>query len=657
MEVNSDDPIADGAVLATWAKVFDVAASNSTSLDTDSQSRSGKSFLTSGTDLAEPEVSLAQVSLAQASLPSGSDESETTTSKQRGTPRSVCELRLEDLALRVTPEVSNKEEALRCLIKESQEVEEHTKRFLRQQRQQLQDYQSEMELNLLHQRIRIEQAMEQPGKTRPADDYTFAGELARELDLKRDHGRGVSFGEHDTVGHVDLGTLDMEASSDGAESAPEQPTDGLPSAAVGKGGRSSLQSVLSLLPIPRGLQTGAGPHAGRQGTSVFSGASNDAQSEEKDFNDGDHTRRSAVERGRAVKRAYMETVGFNNSGAKPSVMRRFSAALVDSGVMLTSAVSDMRFIHLRGLEGRVRSRRFQLTICAIICVNALFIGVTSDIAVKNAIEQYDTQASNSQALQSQWITVIDAVFCAIFLMELALRMAALEGEFFAGEDWQWNIFDAAVVVLSLAEMGLLIWGTRAGFVKVFRLARVARSLRVLRLMRFTNLASKLRMLVLALVHCKTMLMWAVLVLVLEMFLFAVVFLNAVSQFIQDASSSNAFVDDMKEYFGSIWMSMLTLFMAASGGLDWWTVIRLFLEIHIVYGLIFLIYIIVTVLALLNVVNSIFVHDAMASARMDMSLRPDADQGLLDTFVKKDILSETVAFLCSGGGGEVPSSQK
>merc|ERR1719284_2078968 len=60
-------------------------------------------------------------------------------------------------------------------------------------------------------------------------------------------------------------------------------------------------------------------------------------------------------------------------------------------------------------------------------------------------------------------------------------------------------------------------------------------------------------------------------------------------------------------------------MAVAGGVDWWEVLRIFLEIHVLYGVLFMLFIIITVLAVLNVINAIFVNDAMESTRTDQDL--------------------------------------
>jgi len=131
---------------------------------------------------------------------------------------------------------------------------------------------------------------------------------------------------------------------------------------------------------------------------------------------------------------------------------------------------------------------------------------------------------------------------------------------------------------------------------------------------------KLRVMALAIMNSRTMLMWAVLVLLLVMYLFSIIFLNAVSQYIADAASEDATVEKLTVFFDSLQMTMLTLFMAVSGGLDWWDILELLLKISVQYALVFILFIVITILAILNVINAIFVNDAMECTHMDIDLR-------------------------------------
>ena len=165
---------------------------------------------------------------------------------------------------------------------------------------------------------------------------------------------------------------------------------------------------------------------------------------------------------------------------------------------------------------------------------------------------------------------------------------ALEWSFFNGPEWKWNLFDTLIVILCVGEMFLIAMGFNPSFLRILRLVRVIRSVRMLRLMRFTSLIQRLRMLSVAIMNCSSMLMWAVAILIVVMFSFSVVFINAVSQYISDAGDTDENVESLRLFFGSLPMAVLTLFMAVSGGIDWWDVVKLLIDIHLLYACLFLV---------------------------------------------------------------------
>jgi len=270
----------------------------------------------------------------------------------------------------------------------------------------------------------------------------------------------------------------------------------------------------------------------------------------------------------------------------------------------------------------VDSIHFKFSVAAVIVLNALFIGIISDLSVKSSINSYDNGAQRQYAdiLQSGWSVAVDLIFSAVFLVELSLRVVALEWSFFNGPEWKWNLFDTLIVILCVGEMFLIAMGFNPSFLRILRLVRVIRSVRMLRLMRFTSLIQRLRMLSVAIMNCSSMLMWAVAILIVVMFSFSVVFINAVSQYISDAGDTDENVESLRLFFGSLPMAVLTLFMAVSGGIDWWDVVKLLIDIHLLYACLFLLFVVVTVLAVMNVINAIFVNDAIETTRMDMDLR-------------------------------------
>merc|ERR1712136_11532 len=91
---------------------------------------------------------------------------------------------------------------------------------------------------------------------------------------------------------------------------------------------------------------------------------------------------------------------------------------------------------------------------------------------------------------------------------------------------------------------------------------------------------------------------------------------------------------MLVYFSSMSMALLTLFMSITGGVSWWEVQRLLLQVHVVYGVVFVCFISVMLLAVLNIITGIFVTDAVEMAASDHDVMMQAEQEMKLDQVKK-----------------------
>uniref|UniRef100_A0A7S1F886 EF-hand domain-containing protein n=1 Tax=Noctiluca scintillans TaxID=2966 RepID=A0A7S1F886_NOCSC len=286
------------------------------------------------------------------------------------------------------------------------------------------------------------------------------------------------------------------------------------------------------------------------------------------------------------------------------------------------------FFGCRRIHHLVMSKRYTRCVAGVVFANAIFVAMIARMTVERSLNSYDRRDGGNEAdvHQPVWVDVLDACFTLLFAFELVLRIVGLEGQFCIGTEWRWNLFDAVVTILGVTETALRIAPNRNDVVGTIRVVQVLRTARLLRLLRFSYLVPKLRVMTLAIVNCSTMLMWAVVIVILLVFLFSIVFLHGASQYISGAGEGDIYAEDMRMFFGSLSMTMLTLFMAVSGGIDWWDIQKLLLEVHVSYALVFLLFVIITVLAVLNVINAIFVNDAMESTRQDHALRM---QGELD----------------------------
>ncbi|CAK0828540.1 unnamed protein product [Prorocentrum cordatum] len=210
-------------------------------------------------------------------------------------------------------------------------------------------------------------------------------------------------------------------------------------------------------------------------------------------------------------------------------------------------------------------------------------------------------------------------------MEMALRIYVLRHDFFV-EERLWNWFDMAIVLLALAEVALefvlrsLSSGSRhlldnGGTAKILRLFRVARLLRLIRSFRSLK---PLRMLVHSIFFAGKYVLWALIMLFMIVYAFGVVLTQAVAEH----TGGGTHIDDdaLVAYFGSLYRSMLSLWMAVSGGISW---IELTGPLertgNIFLVLLLLLYINFVYVFILNVVTGVFCQNALEGAQQDLDL--------------------------------------
>jgi len=80
------------------------------------------------------------------------------------------------------------------------------------------------------------------------------------------------------------------------------------------------------------------------------------------------------------------------------------------------------------------------------------------------------------------------------------------------------------------------------------------------------------------------------------------------------------VDQLRVLFADLPMTLLTLFMCITGGLNWWDVQQLLLKMSVVYACIFVFFVLVALLAAMNVITAIFVTDAVQMAMLDSDVK-------------------------------------
>jgi hypothetical protein len=152
--------------------------------------------------------------------------------------------------------------------------------------------------------------------------------------------------------------------------------------------------------------------------------------------------------------------------------------------------------------------------------------------------------------------------------------------------------------------------------------------RIARIGRYTH---DLRIFLYSIFATLTSLFWAMVLLLTVIYTFAVAFTLEVAAYSADSNSNATHVEELTQFWGSVTLSMLTLFEAISGGLSWEECVKPLLGLHWVWVVLFIAYIIFVVFAVLNIVTGAFCQSAMktASQREDILIHEKTRQKAAD----------------------------
>eukprot|EP00927_Polykrikos_kofoidii_P056216 TRINITY_DN5037_c0_g2_i1.p1 TRINITY_DN5037_c0_g2~~TRINITY_DN5037_c0_g2_i1.p1 ORF type:complete len:690 (+),score=129.47 TRINITY_DN5037_c0_g2_i1:112-2181(+) len=247
----------------------------------------------------------------------------------------------------------------------------------------------------------------------------------------------------------------------------------------------------------------------------------------------------------------------------------------------------------------------------------LIIGNTVSIGVET-----DWMARNPYALDNVQFGTVRMLFCVAFMCELVLRIAAGPKRFFTDPvDQSWNVFDTVMVLSSLFEMifHYVDTGGAASTGRVVRILRIVRIVRAIRIGRILRYARTFRQIAYTLQASMGTLFWALLMVFLIVYCFAICFCQASTDQVVLAAEASAkgyadpeHVKRLQKNFSSMPVALLQLFMSMSGGRNWGEVVDPFLQTSTAYSFLFLGFISSVFFGVLNIVTAIFVDSAMQS---------------------------------------------
>jgi len=265
--------------------------------------------------------------------------------------------------------------------------------------------------------------------------------------------------------------------------------------------------------------------------------------------------------------------------------------------------------------------------------NTCYLGIAADWNVRNSFKPIDCAAHGLVCGKDPEATYIDIVFAAWFGTEIVLRILVDGCRFFTNDEKYWNIFDFLLVAESLASLTL-----NTGNLSLLRIFRVFRLIRIVRLVRTVKALRRLRTMIFSILNSFVDLLWAIVVVILIIYIFSIIFSNAVALYFDEVNMGLDDLDngnktlviqqatDVNTEFGDLYSSILALWSAVSGGNDWMMYGSLLRGISHgeLYFVIFNFYIAFCVIGMFNVVTGVFVDSAVCCRTED-----EVVQGYID----------------------------
>jgi len=259
----------------------------------------------------------------------------------------------------------------------------------------------------------------------------------------------------------------------------------------------------------------------------------------------------------------------------------------------------------------VEGTKFAGFIATSIFLHAILVGVQTE---------YDINHLDEEA--HPVFRMFDIFFCAIFCAELCLRIACYGSDFFTcHKEWRWNIFDSVVLVLQcLDEVSIVAvrsWTASSvpGNFFTWRLAWIPKLIRNARLLRLLRLFQEFRTMVDSLHSATRPIVSSIILLVLMIYTIGVCVTNMVAESARDRPDILAGEKSLGQYYGTLSRSLLSLFQATTGGVDWNDILKPLQEdISPLLAIPFALYIAFMLLAMMNVITGVFVESSLSAAR-------------------------------------------
>jgi len=268
------------------------------------------------------------------------------------------------------------------------------------------------------------------------------------------------------------------------------------------------------------------------------------------------------------------------------------------------------------LAGLVFSRWFQMLSVTVILVNSVSIALSADYEIQNLGQEATLVQQN-----------VELALTLFYVVELFLKLMVNRLYFFVNEDSLWNCFDFVLVMFSIVEYAVKIHlevtgtdaggggGMNVGFLRMFRLCKIAKVLRVFRTLRFFT---ELRLMMDCVLGSFNV-FWCLAMIVFVLYVFSLLIVQGLTEYLltEVDNLTEAYKDQYVRFFGSVSNAVITLFQATTAGIDWSEAFVVLRVAGVFPSICFLTYVIIFTISVWNIVTSTFVEKAMKLAQPDL----------------------------------------
>lgn len=290
----------------------------------------------------------------------------------------------------------------------------------------------------------------------------------------------------------------------------------------------------------------------------------------------------------------------------------------NSSLGLVGEMDDPKYSESWSLR-TVRSSAFRAGVPIVILTNLILLGVEVDLS-----------AELPPNAQIQAFQVANIIIVCFFFGEILLKMHAYGCKMmYFGKDKWWNWSDLLIFLMSVFEivgeaMASVVFASQMDptQLRTMRFLRMARALRGVRVLRLLQYLSALRTIVFSIVSTMGSVFWTSLLLVILFYLFGV--LNTQIATDHCRALTHAVVPqkcdpELIRFWSSVPQAMLTLFLSITNGISWDECLQPLWDVSRVAIVSLIVYIVITVFAVLNTVTGVFCNMAIESARADKDM--------------------------------------